>query len=377
MPSTSQNNVRNAAIVVASLDPAMADQLLEQMEPRQAALVRSLMIQLDEVDPREETAAIEAFFRIGSGPTSASLANADSGVELDLNFSRGDSLNARGDSLGSSNLRSEPSRAVSQTSDTSSDQTLRPSFQCLHVADNEILLPFLLREHPQTAALVLSQLPPSRAAELLGQLSDAMQTDVLKRLSHLDETSPSVLTEVERELESWIDRHLKERKRRQFGLAAVKSIIDAAAPHAQQTFIARLPANSRVQRAAETPAPLPESLVEDVADAEPEIQWLDFDDLLRLDDAGLLAVYRQADPDWVVMALAGAAPAMMTRLKKLLPISEAKALDQAIGNIGPTRLSDVEAAQRSMAEIASRFVARRRQRQAAVSGDLRQLQTAG
>ena len=65
----------------------------------------------------------------------------------------------------------------------------------------------------------------------------------------------------------------------------------------------------------------------------------------------------------------------MTRLKKLLPVAEAKALDRAIASLGPTRLSDVESAQSSLAEIASYFVARRRSRQASAE-DSRELQTA-
>ncbi len=374
MTTPSQNNARNAAIVVASLDPSVADTLLDQMEPRQAALVRSLMMELDDVDPREEAAAIEAFFRTGGNapaamrPTEA-VAKDDSGVELDLDFSRRAESTTPAAALPRSTMRSAISNSGTSDSDSS-----RPSFNCLHVADDEILLPFLLREHPQTAALVLAQLPPSRAADLLGQLADEMQTDVLKRLSHLDEASSSVLAEIERELETWIDAQLKDRRRRQQGLAAVKSIIDAAAPQAKQSLLSRLPAD-RLARPIKTIVS-PPAAVE--AEAEPELQisWLEFDDLVRLDDAALLAVYRQADPDWVVLALAGASPVLMTRLKKLLPVAEAKALDQAIASLGPTRLSDVEAAQGSMAEIASYFVARRRNRQTSAD-DSRELQTAG
>ena len=58
--------LRRAAILVASLDTSTADALLAQMPGEQADLVRRTIVELGDVDPAEERAVIDEFFRNGS-----------------------------------------------------------------------------------------------------------------------------------------------------------------------------------------------------------------------------------------------------------------------------------------------------------------------
>ena len=52
-------------------------------------------------------------------------------------------------------------------------------------------------EHPQTIALVLSQLPADRGAEVLGALEDALRSEVVIRLAELESVTTDVIGEVE------------------------------------------------------------------------------------------------------------------------------------------------------------------------------------
>ena len=80
-----------------------------------------------------------------------------------------------------------------------------------------------------------------------------------------------------------------------------------------------------------------------------------FAELGRLDDASLWTLLSAADPDWVVLAVAGAPPALADRVIKLLPADERDEFCKAIADLGPTRLSDIEEAQRRVAELASQL----------------------
>ncbi len=82
-----QDNIaaqRKAAILLASLDPDMADALIEQMPLDEARQVRDLLMSLEDVSEREQDAVIQEFFRAG-GHTSAGLPE---GVELDPEFAQ-------------------------------------------------------------------------------------------------------------------------------------------------------------------------------------------------------------------------------------------------------------------------------------------------
>ena len=57
--------VRKAAILVASLDPAAADALLDRLDPARANLVRQAVMVLDEIETGERQRVLDEFRRIG------------------------------------------------------------------------------------------------------------------------------------------------------------------------------------------------------------------------------------------------------------------------------------------------------------------------
>ena len=78
-----------------------------------------------------------------------------------------------------------------------------------------------------------------------------------------------------------------------------------------------------------------------------------FDELVEYDDQRLLAVVEAADADVLVLALAGADAAFAERVMGCLPSRQARLLRRALKHLGPTRLSDVEEAQQTLADLAA------------------------
>src|ERR1044072_8051671 len=74
-----QQNLRKAAVLVASLDRARARQLLDEMSLDQAQLVRETIDGLGPLDPFEQREVIEEFLRIGPMVPNQQPA----GIELD------------------------------------------------------------------------------------------------------------------------------------------------------------------------------------------------------------------------------------------------------------------------------------------------------
>ena len=76
------DGIRKAAILVASLDTAAADAVLDQLTPEQARQVREIVIELDDVDQGEQRRVIDEFFH-NPGAAGATHVENESGVELD------------------------------------------------------------------------------------------------------------------------------------------------------------------------------------------------------------------------------------------------------------------------------------------------------
>jgi flagellar motor switch protein FliG len=85
-----------------------------------------------------------------------------------------------------------------------------------------------------------------------------------------------------------------------------------------------------------------------------------FDDLVRLDVRTFAAVVRAVDVQVLGLALAGSSEQLAQRICDQVPKRVARVLRRNLRQLGPTRLSDVEAAQRAVSMVAAKFLAARR-----------------
>jgi flagellar motor switch protein FliG len=195
----------------------------------------------------------------------------------------------------------------------------------------------LAGERPQTIALVLSHLPPKQAGSLLARLAPALQVDVVRRLVDLEETSPEILQEVERALESRFSEQMLTQRRRVAGLSAVAGILEASESPVGAQILSNLAA--RDDRLAERLSP----------------PRLAFADVVRLDRSTLGTIFRAAGPPLTILALVGAPEELIDRVLVGFSPAEANLIRDRLLHLGPTRLSDVEEARRRVAELAQRL----------------------
>ncbi len=315
-------SLRKAAVLVASLDQTTADMLLEQMGPQQADHVRRAILHLGEVDPDEQREVIDEFFHIGPLVPQQH----PPGIELDGELAR---------QLAFPQAEPPVGQDFGLTTPDDDRGCSPPPFRFLHETEFENLAPFLRREHPQTIAVVVSHLPPERASELLTHLPPSLQVEVIRRLADLDEAEPRVLQEVERGLQKWLSEQVQHRRRRAAGLAAVSAILDASPVEARRNIMASLNRHDR---------PLAGKL---------RTVKYTFSDWMQQSDAAVLGVIRAAQPEMIVLALAGATAEFVERVLQLLPADQSRTLKRALAHLGPTRLTDVEEAQQALADLAT------------------------
>lgn len=327
-------SMRKAAILIASLDSDAAEALLARLPDEQAQLLRAAAADLSDVDDGQQESVLQDFVR--SGPRSDAdnesseaddastepqprLAETE-GVELDADLAR---------RLGLESLQREAPAPLPE------EPKEEPSpFGFLDEATLAELGPFLADEHPQTVAVVVAHLPADRAADLVARMSEALQVDVLRRLVHLDETDPEIIRDVERGLESRLAKRFDPRPARSSGLSIVGDILAATDRRTELKILANVHRRDP-------------SLVEFLDGPQPSFAHLE-----QLSDAAWAHILHAADSQLVVLALAGASPTLVGRILHGMPPRDAKSLTHALDHLGPTRLSDVEAAQCDLAHLA-------------------------
>jgi len=333
-------SLRKAAIFLASLDDETAEELLAQMEPEQAARVRREVVALDDVDPAVQR-QIVAEFRRGQAPPRDPY---PTGIELDSG-------------LAERIARAEPLQ-LPELTDAPVEEP--PPFRFLHQAEADTLVDYLKNERPQTIALVVSHLSPAQAAAVVDRLAPVVQAQVLRRLSELDSADPAILRDVERQMESWIGQQIRTREKRRAGLEALSAIVSAAERNSRQQIISNLARHDRALAQTlgfelpepEPTHPPPDDRSTSIAAAPRKRHRLNFGSLADIDDARLSALVDAAQTDVLVLALAGADAAFVERAAKCLAARQGRLLRRALKHLGPTRLSDVEEAQESLADLA-------------------------
>ena len=161
-------------------------------------------------------------------------------------------------------------------------------FEFVRKTDAAQLLNFIQDEHPQTIALILSYLAPQQAALIISALPPERQSDVARRIAVMDRTSPDVVKEVEKVLETKLSSLVNQDYNIIGGVDAVVDILNT------------------VDRSTE------KHIMETLEVEEPELadeirkKMFVFEDILLLDDRAIQRVLRDVENSYLGLALKGA-----------------------------------------------------------------------
>lgn len=206
-------------------------------------------------------------------------------------------------------------------------------FEFVRKTDATQLLSFIQDEHPQTIALILSYLSPSQAAVIVSALPPDRQADVARRIATMDRTSPDVIKEVEKILESKLANLVNQDYTVIGGVDAVVEILNT------------------VDRGTE------KHIMETLEIEEPELadeirkKMFVFEDILLLDDRAIQRVLRDVDNNDLEIALKGANEQVQTAIFNNLSKRLAAMIREDMDFMGPVRMKDVEEAQQKIVNI--------------------------
>lgn len=206
-------------------------------------------------------------------------------------------------------------------------------FEFVKKTDASQLLNFIQDEHPQTIALILSYLSAAQAATILGALAPEKQADVARRIATMDRTSPDVIKEVERVLESKLSSLVNQDYTIIGGVDAVVDILNT------------------VDRGTE------KHIMETLEVEEPELadeirkKMFVFEDILLLDDRSIQRVLRDVDNNDLAIACKGSAEEVQNAIFNNMSKRLAEMIREDMEFMGPVRMKDVEEAQQKIVNI--------------------------
>ena len=188
------------------------------------------------------------------------------------------------------------------------------------------LAPFISSEHPQTIALILSQLDAAQAMGILAQLPECLYADVAYRIACMDRVSAKVLKRVEEYLEASFCEMLTS-ARRVGGPKVVADILNRIEAGVERDILGRI--DARDPEAGES--------VRNLSFA--------FDEMRRLTDREIQTWMREVDQKDLVVALKGASDELKDKVLGNMSERVQTFIVKEMEHVGPLRLSEVEEVQ--------------------------------
>ncbi|WP_026893854.1 flagellar motor switch protein FliG [Clostridiisalibacter paucivorans] len=306
-----------AAILLITLGPQKSAEIFKHLNEEEIEELTLEIANMRMVSPEEKEKVIEDFYQMCLAQEYIS--------EGGINYAK-DVLER---ALGSQ-------KAVDIINKLTTSLQVRP-FEFIRKADPNQLLNYIQSEHPQTIALILAYLSPNQAGQIMSKLSPEKQAEVAKRIATMDRTTPEIIKEVERVIESKFSTVVSQDFTSAGGIESIVSILNS------------------VDRGTEKH--IMEELETQDAELSEEIRkrMFVFEDIVSLDSRSIQRFIREIDNNQWAVALKGASE----EVKEVIFANMSKRLVEMIKEdmefMGPVRLKDIEEAQQNVVNVIRRL----------------------
>lgn len=209
----------------------------------------------------------------------------------------------------------------------------RNMWQKLANIEASVLANFLKNEYPQTVAVVLSKIKADHAAQVLSHLPEDFAIDVVQRMLRMESVQKEALDYIEQSLRSEFVASLAQTARKD-PHESMATIFNSFDRQTETRFLSALDVMSK--------------------DSARKIRALmfTFEDLQKLDPAGVQTLLRGVERDVLTRALKGASQPMRDFIMGGMSTRAAKNLQDDLQSLGPLRLKEVDEAQSKMVQTA-------------------------
>lgn len=320
MPARSDrlSGTEKAAILLLTLGEGRAGDILSRLDDREVQLLGQKISKLEYIPVKQMAGVLEEFTRMMETPE-AMVVRGDQFFKNTI--SRSMDLKRQEDLLDKLDLETSPD-----------------FFQKIKKLDARTVASFLRNEHPQTVALVLAHLERQQAGQVLALFSDNLQIEVVRRMANLDQVSPAIIEEIDAALREEIALVEEVGGRMVGGSQSVAEILNQMERTQEANILKRLEEEDQQELAEEIRRYL-----------------FTFEDLLGVEDRGLMALLKEVNTQELALALKAASDEVKAKFFQNMSSRAAEMLQEELEIMGPARLRDVEGAQQRIIQVAKRL----------------------
>jgi flagellar motor switch protein FliG len=207
------------------------------------------------------------------------------------------------------------------------DLTTLRGFDVLKKADSTQLVNFLNKEHPQTIALILSNLDPTQTAGALKELPENIRIDVSYRIATLGKVSPQTLKQVEKVVDEMAGFTMNQQLSKIGGTKSLATILNRTNITMSKEILEKLSDRDA-----------------DVAAEVKRLMFL-FEDIVQFQDKDMQKILRVIDRKDLALALKISEEKLKNKIFGNMSERAADLLKEELQYMGMVKLKEVETAQ--------------------------------
>lgn len=310
------SETRKAAVLLTSLPEEQAAELMSKLSPKQVEVVSIEIAKLGAIAGDEQEAAIKEFAEANP----ASYGGGSGGIDLAKSL-----------------VERAMGKNASGTLENVRQQIEAMPFGFLKSVDSQNLLTFIIDEHPQTIALILSHLQASQAADIISGLPSERQLAVVRRIATMGQTNPEIIKEVEKGLEHRMASVMSQQFENAGGVSSVAEILNVTDRATERSLL--------------------ENLAQEDPDLVEEIRRLMFvfEDICKFSPKEVQTVLKNVESAQWGVALKGASEDLRAKILGNMSTRAADLLREEMEFLGPQKLSAVEQMQQQIVDIIRRL----------------------
>lgn len=311
------SGTERAAIFLMSIGEQDAASVLRLMGPKEVQKIGTVMASMSNVSRSDMGQVINKFIQSASEQTSMGIGNEE--------YIRRMFTVALGEE--------KASGVIDRVLQGQSSKGM----EALKWMDPKAVAEIIRLEHPQIIAIVLAYLDSDHASEILAYLPDRLRPDLIMRIASLDGVQPQALKELDEIMEKQFSGQASIQSSAVGGMKAAADILNFLDASAENEIMDNI-------KEANT----------DLGDQIQDLMFV-FDNLEEVEGPGMQALLREVSTDTLVLALKGASEGVKNKIFGNMSKRAGEMLRDDLESKGPVRVSEMEAAQKEILNIARRL----------------------
>ena len=220
---------------------------------------------------------------------------------------------------------------------TTPGEEMGGGLETIRLLDPKIISSFIVNEHPQTAAIILAHLDPPVASLTIRELPEENRMEIVHRLATLERVAPSVIRELDEALQAEFRTSGAVSGNKLGGVQAAAQLMGTLDRTIETSILTAM-----------------DEVDSELATQIKKLRFT-FEDILKIDDAGIQMIMKEVKQEDLVLGLKTASEELAEKLFSNMSERAALMLKEDLESLGPKKVSEVEKAQQKVIAVCKKL----------------------